>query len=75
MTTFNLEEINLMCIYDTGSRNGLLTELEKVLPLLAEDDVELIQLVQTALKKARQMTDLEYGQLILIPDFKTEDLD
>ncbi|MDD2458008.1 MAG: transposon-transfer assisting family protein [Eubacteriales bacterium] len=75
MTTFNLEEINLMCIYDTGSRNGLLTELEKVLPLLAEDDVELIQLVQTVLAKVQQMSDLEYGQLILIPDFKTEDWD
>lgn len=75
MTTFNLEEINLMCIYDTGSRSGLLTELEKVLPLLAEDDVELIQLVQTVLAKVQQMSDLEYGQLILIPDFKTGDLD
>lgn len=73
MDRFNIEELNLMCIYDTGTRTGLIHELEKIAPELAADDAEMAELVQSALKKLSAMTDPEYCALILVPDYKDED--
>lgn len=73
MDRFNIEELNLMCIYDTGTRTGLIHELKKIAPELAADDAELAELVQSTLKKLTAMTDLEYGKLILVPDYMDED--
>ena len=75
MEHFSIEEINLMCIYDTGTRCGLLNELENVLPILAKDEAELSELIQTVIAKLRRMSDLDYGQLVLLPDYKGEDED
>lgn len=73
MECFSIEEINLMCIYDTGTRNGLLIELENVLPILAKDEAELSELIQTVIAKLRRMSDLDYSQLVLLPDYEEED--
>ncbi|HRW97834.1 MAG TPA: transposon-transfer assisting family protein [Cyclobacteriaceae bacterium] len=73
MDRFSIEELNLMCIYDTGTRSGLIAELEKIALELAPDDAELSELIQSALKKLTAMSDQEYGELILVPDYKEED--
>ena len=73
MDRFNIEELNLMCIYDTGTRSGLIAGLEKIALELAPDDAELSELIQSALKKLTAMSDQEYGELILVPDYKEED--
>ena len=73
MDRFNIEELNLMCIYDTGTRSGLIAGLEKISTELAPEDAELSQLIQSALKKLTAMSDQEYGELILVPDYKEED--
>jgi hypothetical protein len=73
MDRFSIEELNLMCIYDTGTRSGLIAELEKIALELAPEDEELAGLVQSALKKLTAMSDQEYGELILVPDYKEED--
>lgn len=73
MDRFSIEELNLMCIYDTGSRIGLISELQKLEPELAEEDADLIELVQNVLKKLTTMIDQEYSELILVPDYKDED--
>ena len=73
MDRFSIEELNLMCIYDTGSRSGLIAGLEKIALELAPDDAELSELIQSALKKLTAMSDQEYGELILVPDYKEED--
>lgn len=73
MKCFSIEEINLMCIYDTGTRNGLLNELENVLPILAKDEAELSELIQAVIAKLRRMSDLDYSQLVLVPDYKDGD--
>jgi hypothetical protein len=70
---FSIEELNLMCIYDTGTRSGLMAGLEKIALELAPDDAELSELIQSALKKLTAMSDQEYGELILVPDYKEED--
>ena len=73
MDRFSIEELNLMCIYDTGTRSGLIAGLEKIALELVSDDAELSELIQSALKKLTAMSDQEYGKLILVPDYKEED--
>lgn len=73
MDRFSIEELNLMCIYDTGTRSGLIAGLEKIALEHAPEDAELAGLVQSALKKLTAMSDQEYGELILVPDYKEED--
>ena len=73
MDRFSIEELNLMCIYDTGTRSGLIAGLEKIGLELASDDAELCQLIQSALMKLAAMSDQEYGELILVPDYKEKD--
>ena len=68
MTNFTNDEMNLMCIYSAGSsRAGLmqkLTEMKKYL-----DRVQLLSLTESTLRKLGTMTDEEFGQLELYPDF------
>lgn len=73
MDRFSIEELNLMCIYNTGTRVGLIAGLEKIALELAPEDAELSDLVQSALKKLTAMSDQEYGELILVPDYKEEE--
>ena len=73
MNRFSIEELNLMCICDTGTRSGLIAGLEKIALELAPDDAELSELIQSALKKLTAMSDQEHGELILVPDYKEED--
>ena len=73
MDRFSIEELNLMCIYDTGTRAGLMAGLEKIALELAPEDADLMDLIQSALKKLAVMSDEEYGELILVPDYKDED--
>ena len=73
MDRFSIEELNLMCIYDTGTRAGLITGLEKIALELAPEEAELSDMIQSALIKLTAMSDEEYGELILVPDYKEDD--
>ena len=73
MDRFSIEELNLMCIYDTGTRSGLMAGLEKIALELDPEEAELAELIQSALKKLTTMNDQEYEELILVPDYKEED--
>ena len=73
MDRFSIEELNLMCIYDTGTRAGLITGLEKIALELAPEEAELSDMIQSALMKLTAMSDEEYGELILVPDYKEDD--
>lgn len=64
---FTLAEINLMIIYNTGTRQGLIAELENMKPYLAEDEVELLQLANSAINKLQSITDDAYTELDLDP--------
>jgi hypothetical protein len=47
--------------------------LEKIALELAPEEAELAGLIQRALKKLTAMSDQEYGELILVPDYKEEE--
>ena len=69
-TAFGMDEINLMCIYDTGSRTRLIEELEQVLPDLDREEGELVALVHQVIGKLGAMSDEAFRLLVLVPDWK-----
>ena len=69
MGNFIFEEINLMCIYNTGSRTGLIEALNEMRGHLEPDETELRELTDSALGKLQAMSDAEFAQLELYPDF------
>ena len=66
---FTNDEINLMCIYNTGTREGLIAELTQMRGYLGAEETELLALTDSALGKLRNMNDEEYAELDLFPDF------
>lgn len=63
------EEQQLMSIYNTGTRMGLLEALTKMRTFLDKDETELRDLTDSAINKLRRMTDADYDSLDLRFDF------
>jgi hypothetical protein len=61
-----------MCIYNTGTREGLIAELTQMRGYLGAEEAELLALTDSALGKLRNMSDAEYDALDLFPDFSEE---
>ena len=68
---FTIEEINLMCIYNTGTRTGLIEALENMTGYLTKDETELRRLAESVIARLRAMTDSDFHMLqdSLVPDF------
>lgn len=75
MSRFTVEESNLMCIYNTGSRTDLLFELSEMQSHLTADETELLTLTKTVMGKLSAMGDEEFESLSgeLIPDFEEQE--
>ena len=69
MGTFTFEETNLLCIYNTGSRTGLIEALIEMRGELSPEETELRELTDSALSKLQVMNDAEFAQLELYSDF------
>ena len=71
MDRFTVEEINLICIYNTGTREGLLEELSEMQTHLEQDETELIELTKSVVNKITIMNDDEFNNIIagLVADF------
>ena len=69
MGNFTFEEMNLMCIYNTGSRTGLIESLNEMRGELSAGETELMELTDSTLCKLQTMTDDEFVELELYPDF------
>ncbi len=76
MDKFTVEEINLMCIYNTGSRTALMGDLTAGLRDVYEPD--MITIFNSTLEKLATLTDREYADIgfYAADDFtEGEDLD
>lgn len=69
MSDFTFDEINLMCIYNTGTRAGLMQALTDMRGHLESDETELLALTDSVLAKLAALTDEAYAEIELIPDF------
>ena len=65
MGNFTFEEMNLMCIYITGSRTGLIDSLCEMRGELSPEETELRELTDSALTKLCAMTDEKFAELEL----------
>jgi hypothetical protein len=72
MSKFTVEEMNLMCIYHTGTRADLITELSEMKKHLEQDETELLQLTKSVVDKLSGMRDDEFGIIIeeLVANFE-----
>lgn len=70
MNDFTHDELSLMSIYNSiGTREGLIKELTEMRGYLAADEAELLTLTDSALRKLAKISDAEYAELDLFPDF------
>lgn len=61
MDKFSVEEINLMCIYDTSSRTALLADLLTGIGDVAEP--EMRDIFESATAKLENMDDTEFNDI------------
>ena len=61
-----------MCIYNTGTRTVLITELTEMQSHLGKDEKELFELTKTVVGKLTAMSDEEFESISdeLIADFE-----
>lgn len=70
---FSNDEMNLMCIYDTGTRTGLIKALTEMRGELGADEADLRRLTDSTIEKLSAMTDEKFETLELYPDFDDEE--
>ena len=73
MSNFTNDEMNLMCIYNTGTKEGLMDALVAMREYLEPDEKELLELTDSVLGKLESMTDEDFAALELFPDFDDEE--
>ena len=61
--------MNLMRIYNTGSRESLMRELREMRGYIGADQPELLNMTDSALQKLEKISDVEFAELELYPDF------
>lgn len=69
---FTQDEMNMLCIYNGGSRKKTITELREMRMYLEPDEAELRELTDSTLEKLAKISDAEFDKLDLIPDFDEE---
>lgn len=67
--SFTNDEINLLCIYNTGTREGTLDALVAMREYLEPDEAELRDMTDSVVEKLEQMSDADFEALDLYPDF------
>ena len=73
MMNFTNDEMNLMCIYQSDSRSGLIAALTEMRGYLNEDEAQLRELTDSALKKLGEITDEQFAEMEMVPDFDTDE--
>ena len=67
--TFTHDELNLMCIYDTGTRTGLLEALSTMKAVLEPEETELRDMTDSVIGKLSATSDAKYTALDMFADF------
>ena len=71
MKNFTVEEINLMCCFNTSSRKCLIDDMKNV--TLNDMDGEIAELMYKTIRKLDAMTDAEFEELYIMPDGMVDD--
>jgi hypothetical protein len=68
---FTVEEVNLMCIYDAKSRLGLMDAIIDAMDDYEDD--ELLELAVGVADKLSKMSDADFAELNLCPEYGDDD--
>ena len=60
---FTVEEINLMCVFETQNRMKMMEEIRRVMPHIKDSDME--DIAGLVLEKLEGMNDKEFAELVL----------
>ena len=71
MKYFTVEEINLMCCFNTSSRKRLIDDMKSV--TLNNKDGEIVELMYKTVQKLEAMSDAEFDALYIAPDSMMND--
>lgn len=71
--TFTLDEINLLCIYDTADKAELESRLRLSIPHI--ENAELKEIAESALSKLTGLSAAEFAELELAPSVYADDLE
>ena len=71
MKYFTVEEINLMCCFNTSSRKRLIDDMKSV--TLNNKDGEIAELMYKTVQKLETMSDAEFDALYIAPDSMMND--
>ena len=67
------EERQLMAIYNTGTRKGLLEELTEMQSYISAEEKDLNKLTASVIRKLQEMSDDDYAALDLVPEFISDE--
>ena len=70
MENFTYEELNLIAIYDSGTRKKTITALQDMREYLEADEKELMELTDSAIRKLKTLSDASFDELELFPDIE-----
>ena len=71
MKYFTVEEINLMCCFNTSSRKRLIDDMKSV--TLKNTDGEIAELMYKTVQKLKARSDAEFDALYIAPDSVMDD--
>ena len=71
MKNFTVEELNLMCCFNTSSRKRLIDDMKSV--TLNDVDGEIAELMYKTVRKLESMSDAEFEELYIMPDGMVDD--
>ena len=63
MTIFTTDELNLITLYDSGTRGGTIYELHEMTGYLLPDEADLLVLAEGVIGKLESMSDEDYEKL------------
>ena len=64
MPEFQPDELTLIALYDTGTRDGLIAALKEMRPYMDADETALQDMTDAVLEKLDLMTDEQYSELM-----------
>jgi hypothetical protein len=68
--TLNFEEMNLICIYETASREYLISQITAEMPDY-DDDVK--EVAEAALIILKNMSDNDFAEMVFTPEYGGDD--
>ena len=70
---FTYDEMQLMALYNRGTREATIAALTEMKGYLDADDADLKVITDSTLDKLGKITDEDFAALDLTPDFSDED--